>query len=180
MNQPVPTPANDMRNPYAAPTVGNMTNREDDTPQKVKIFAVSGRIGRVRYIGYSIGLTVILMLVVALLGEKESTAPMIAIGIAYLANVVLFFMLTIQRCHDFDTTGWLSLAALIPLVSLIFWFIPGTDGPNRWGNKTEPNTTGSTILVLIFPIIFVVGILAAIAIPQYQQYVQRAKTMQTK
>lgn len=43
----------------------------------------------------------------------------------------------VQRCHDFDRTGWWVLLWLIPGVGAIFWiillFIPGTDGPNRFG-----------------------------------------------
>jgi hypothetical protein len=89
-------------------------------------------------------------------------------------------MLTIQRCHDFNTSGWLSVLALIPFVGLIFYFIPGTDGPNRWGNPTKPNSGRAVALACIVPLIFVVGIVAAIAIPQYQQYVARAKQSQAK
>ncbi len=63
-------------------------------------------------------------------------------------------------------------------MNLIFWFIPGTDGPNNYGAKTPPNGTGVIIAALIIPIVFVVGVVAAVALPAYQQYVQRAQQMQ--
>lgn len=88
--------------------------------------------------------------------------------------------LTIQRAHDFNTTGWLSILVLIPLVNLIFWFIPGTGGENRFGLPTPPNRTSTVVVALIIPIVAAVGILAAIAIPAYQQYVQRAKATQAR
>ena len=98
--------------------------------------------------------------------------------LGYAAIVVLQIMLTIQRCHDFNSSGWLSILAIIPLVNLIFWAIPGTDGPNRFGNPPPPNTTGAVVLALIIPLIFVLGIVAAIALPAYQQYVKRAHAVQ--
>ena len=66
----------------------------------------------------------------------------------------------------------------MPLVNLIFWFIPGTDGPNRFGAKTPPNSVLVLIGVWIVPILFIGGILA-VSIPAYQDYVKRSQTQQT-
>ena len=98
--------------------------------------------------------------------------------IAWVAIIVVGFMLTIQRCHDFNTTGWLSLLILVPLVNLIFWFIPGTDGENNYGAKTPPNGVGVIIGACIIPIVAIIGIVAAVALPAYQDYTKRAKAMQ--
>ena len=68
----------------------------------------------------------------------------------------------------------------MPLVNLMFWFIPGTDGQNRFGAKTPPNSTGVIVGVWIVPAIFVIGILAAVSIPAYQDYVKRAQVQQTR
>ena len=59
-------------------------------------------------------------------------------------------------------------------------FVPGTDGENRFGPKTPPNGAGAVALALILPAVFVVGIVAAIALPAYQQYLQRASATQNK
>ena len=83
-------------------------------------------------------------------------------------------MLTIQRSHDFNTTGWLAILGLGPLVNLIFWIIPGTDGPNRFGGKTPPNGVLTLIVAWLIPVLFTVGIIAAVSIPAYQNYVQRS------
>jgi len=62
--------------------------------------------------------------------------------------------------------------------TMLFWLIPGTDGPNRFGAPPPPNTTGTIVLALILPLVFVVGIVAAVAIPAYQTYAQRAQMHQ--
>ena len=156
-------------NPYAGPKAAVAEAAEEY--QEVKVFGTSGRIGRVRYIAYGMGIYLLFGILGALL---TMVIGQVGMYLAWLAIMVVGFMLTIQRCHDFNTTGWLSLLVLVPLVNLIFWFIPGTDGPNDYGAKTPPNGTGVIIAALIVPILFVVGVLAAIALPAYQQYQQRA------
>ena len=61
-------------------------------------------------------------------------------GIAYLFIVIFSIMLTIQRAHDFNTTGWITVLSLVPILNLMFLFIPGTDGENRFGKKTPPQS----------------------------------------
>jgi cytosine/uracil/thiamine/allantoin permease len=79
-----------------------------------------------------------------------------------------------------NVTGWLCLISLIPLAALVFWFVPGTRGANNYGPPPPPNTMGAVVVACILPIIMVVGILAAVAIPAYQDYTQRAATEQAQ
>ena len=151
-----------------------------------KIFGVSGRIGRVRYLAYSIGVSFAVLFVAAiisggfsaLLGDTGRLIGGLILGIAYIFIIVYSFMVAIQRCHDFNSSGWLSLLILIPLVSLIFLFIPGTQGENNYGAPPPPNSVGNIILALLLPIIAIIGILAAIAIPAYQGYIQKSQEYQ--
>jgi uncharacterized membrane protein YhaH (DUF805 family) len=169
-------------NPYRAPkaAVGDLDEQEY---QPVRTFSASGRIGRARYIAYSIGWTVLVGAiaggVAAVLGGT-GLAPVafIAMFAAYAALFVIQILLTIQRSHDFNTSGWLCLLIFIPLVNLLFWFIPGTPDSNRYGAPPPPNTMGTIVIALILPVVFVVGIAAAIAIPAYQHYVERARAVQ--
>ncbi|MFM9885247.1 MAG: DUF805 domain-containing protein [Burkholderiales bacterium] len=167
------------RSPYIAPRA-NVARAETEEYGEIKVFSASGRIGRIRYIGYSVGL---MLLFAAVLGVIAPIAGPIAGPIAagvvtvigYVLMMVVMFLTTIQRAHDFNTSGWISLLVLVPLVNFIFWFIPGTDGENEYGLKTPPNGVGVTILAMIMPVVFVTGILAAIALPAYSDYVKRAK-----
>ena len=58
-------------------------------------------------------------------------------GIVILAHVLPSIAVGVRRIHDFDTSGWLYLIGLIPLVGTIFLIvigcIGGTRGPNRFG-----------------------------------------------
>jgi uncharacterized membrane protein YhaH (DUF805 family) len=166
-------------NPYGAPKSA-VHDPASDEYQAVKAFSVSGRIGRVRYIGYTIGFAMLVGAILGIIGAGlggGTLATIFMVG-GYAALFGLQIMLTIQRCHDFNASGWLSVLAIVPLVGLIFWFIPGTDGANRFGAKTPPNSTANVVLASILPLIFVVGIVAAIALPAYQSYVKRAQQSQ--
>ena len=69
-----------------------------------------------------------------------------------------------------DLSGWWSIAAFIPLVGLLWVFKGGTRGANRWGPPPPPNALAVRIIGLLLPAVFVVGIVAAIALPAYQAY----------
>ncbi|MCC2971805.1 TM2 domain-containing protein [Massilia sp. IC2-476] len=73
---------------------------------------------------------------------------------------------------------WTAIPGLIAFVeTLIYAFT----SPQSWAQKYNNGQIGAPvhialkILVVIFPAIFTIGILAAIAIPAYQDYVTRAR-----
>ena len=169
-------------NPYQRPRAA-VADSDEPEYQSVRIFGAAGRIGRVRFIAYTVGLAVLIVFVAGLVGAILDgvlrggggiTAMLMFAAIAVV--LVIQVLLTIQRCHDFDVSGWLTiLFLLIPLAALLLWIIPGTKGPNRYGPPTEPNSTLAAIGALVLPFVFVAGILAAVAIPAYQDYVKRAQ-----
>ena len=159
-------------NPYQAPSAA-VADAGDQT-QPVKVFSVSGRIGRARYIAYGVGFYILFGALAAGLSMALGAVGAALMAIGWVALVVIGFMLTIQRCHDFNMSGWLSLLMFVPLANLIFLIIPGTDGPNRFGGPTPPNSLGVLIAAWFLPAIMVIGIVAAIALPAYQDYQKRA------
>jgi len=169
---------NVMQNPYGAPRAAVGDAAEEFQP--VRVFAVSGRIGRARYVVYSIVLTLLIMFVAGLATAFLGPAGVAVMVVAYIAMIVISIMLTIQRSHDFNMSGWFSLLALVPLVNMIFWFIPGSDGPNRFGAKTPPNSALVLVGVWIVPLVFIGGIIAAVSIPAYQDYAKRAQVQQPR
>jgi uncharacterized membrane protein YhaH (DUF805 family) len=170
-------------NPYRAPAAAVADAAEQYQP--VNIYSASGRIGRARYIAYTLGLSILFgVFVAAVAGALGAMGLAAAAGIGgivlYAGLLIWMFMLTIQRAHDFNTTGWLSILMLIPLVNFIFWFIPGTDGENRFGGETPPNSILVLIAAWLVPVLFFVGIIAAVALPAYSDYMKRAQQLQKK
>ena len=163
-------------NPFLVPQAE--LHQEDDIQDsefKLNLFSAAGRIGRLRYLSYSMGFGVIAMFATGMLAAVIN--PMAAF-LFYPVMIYINIMLAIKRSHDFNVTGWASLLIFVPLANLALLFIPGTDGPNRYGNKTAPNGGAAMTIVLVIVALFVIGILAAIAIPAYQQYTQRAHAAQ--
>lgn len=60
-------------------------------------------------------------------------------GIWSLAVLIPTIAVAARRLHDTDRSGWwlllwfLSCCAIGPIILLIFWILPGTPGPNRFG-----------------------------------------------
>lgn len=75
----------------------------------------------------------------------------VGVGLYGLYALVAFIpsiAVTVRRFHDRDMSGWwylgLTLAGLIPIVGflgsiafLVLMFLPGTAGPNRFGNDPK-------------------------------------------
>lgn len=154
---------------------------------QMKLFSTSGRIGRVRYLAYSFGVSFVMFIVAwvlaalmsLVLGQSGHIVAVALILFAYIFAFAYGLTLAIRRAHDFNNSGWLSLLIFVPLVNLIFLFIPGSQGENDYGAPPPPNSTGNIVLAVMGPVmIFVIGIVAAIAIPAYQGYIQRAQQQQ--
>jgi len=153
-------------NPYAVPRAEVADVAQEF--QEVRLWSASGRIGRLRYLAYSTASSLLIGAVAALgillLGE---TVGSILIVIAYLALAVFGILMMIQRSHDMDWSGWYILLALIPFVALIWLFKAGSPQANRYGAPPPPNTLAVKILAALFPVLIILGIVAAIAIPAY-------------
>ena len=180
-------PSSSMNNQYQAPA-SNVETADSREYSDVKILGSRGRIGRLRYLAYNMGFTGLAMIVYFMTGIvaaflPQQTMPVVVGGLLFvlgLVGLVVNFLFAIQRSHDFNTTGWLSLITLIPFSFFVLLFIPGNPGKNNYGNPPPPNHGGIIATAIIAPIVFVVfiGILAAIAIPAYNSYIEQAKQAQ--
>ncbi len=170
--------------PYTPPksTVADMAHEVGE----LKMLSANGRIGRLRYLAWSMGFYMLSMIVLGILvamanfvGGQVLAITLYGIGVIGMTVVISLFV--IQRLHDLDKSGWLCLLMLIPLVNLVFglyvMFAPGSTDANQYGNPPPPNTMGVIALAWLMPVM-IIGIIAAIAIPAYQGYVQKAKQAQ--
>lgn len=172
-----------MTNPYQTPE-GQLTD-DDQAYGEINFFSPSGRINRLRYWAHGMLLSLVLYPVMGIGVALMSASPVaggIVLGVSYLAIIVLSVIIMVQRLHDLNKSGWMSLLLLVPLANIyiivLLIFFKGTPGRNDYGLQTPPNKTWHWILALVMPIA-IVGIMAAIAIPAYQQYVERAKAQQS-
>jgi len=165
-------------NPYSAPDAALDTGQ--DVLYQPKIFSFSGRIGRMRYLAYGIGLNILLMAAMIPLGGMTSTMGgeagmsmlgMVMVGLFYIATIAISIMFAKRRLNDLNRSGWWFLLFLVPIVNLLMAiymvFFPGSDGDNKFGPAPTSNSAGVLILGWMMPVFFIVGIGAAILLPQF-------------
>jgi uncharacterized membrane protein YhaH (DUF805 family) len=83
-----------------------------------------------------------------------SGAAMAVMGIfslAFLGVLIPSLAVTFRRLHDTDRSAWWLLISFIPgiggLVLLVFYLLPGTNGPNKFGPDPKGSATGDTAAV---------------------------------
>ena len=166
------------QNPYSAPDAA--LDGGQDVLYEPKIFSFSGRIGRMRYLAYSFGLSFLVMFLVTFVTAFMSAAggdgilgmlSMAVMIVAYVAVIFLSIGFAKRRFNDLGRSGWWLLTFLIPLVNLLvsiyLLFFPGTDGPNKFGPAPAANSVGVLIAGWAVPAVFILGIAAAILIPMF-------------
>lgn len=171
---------------YATPASG--MDYQGEEFYEPKFLSFSGRIGRIRYLAYITFLSLLMYaalfiggmgaVIVGAEGGGISTLGLLVMGVAWIAAIIGSIVFVVRRLNDLDTSGWLSLLMLVPLVNAIFGlvlvFAPGSKGPNRYGPEPVKNSVGIMVAGLVLPVVMTIGILAAVAIPAYQGYVERA------
>lgn len=178
-----------MNNPYATPDAVLSAPLAGVTTYQPKFFSIHGRIGRLRYLAYLslsgfilsglAGILIAVLLPTMLGGEGSMVTVAIVLGLINIPAFVLTFIIAKRRLNDLDRSGWWSLIFFVPILNVIaalyLVFGSGTEGHNRFGPPPAKNSALLVIGGLVLPIVFGVGILAAVAIPAYQEYTQRAQ-----
>lgn len=200
--------------PYAPP----LADVAETPPEfaELKLFGVEGRIGRLRYLAWSLAAGLIAMLaggigfaIFAALGLQSDLSLGTVVGallicVASIAMLVFYIQIGVKRLHDMGWSGWLLLLSLLPYVgaafvmipgvgailsgifslaggvfSIVMLVVPGSNIANRYGAPPQPNSLGVKVLASLWLLVPVLGILAAIAIPAYQDYTERASAAQS-
>ncbi|POF40073.1 hypothetical protein B0D71_21595 [Pseudomonas laurylsulfativorans] len=166
----------DSQSPYAPPRapVGEAV-AEFAT---LKPFSFDGRIGRLRYLAWTLVLTAVLSavcgvfaLVALALIAADSTAGLILGGLLALTLFVGFafvsIQITVQRLHDIGWSGWLWLLNLVPFVGSFFPFVvmvvPGNELANRYGPPPPPNSTAVKVLSSLWLVVIALILVGALA-----------------
>lgn len=174
-------------NPYHAPSADMDEHYEDYEYNDAPFYARHGRIGRLRYIAYNLVLSFIATPIVAIIalicmGVFGTNSQIGIIVMIILCLPILFyigFVPMVRRLNDLNRSGWWVLLSFIPYVSVFLYlyliFAPGNDYVNDYGAPAEPPSTRVKIVAFILPVLAILGILAAIALPAYQDYVLRSQ-----
>jgi len=171
-----------MTNPYAASAAVLDAPEATGDTYEPRIFALNGRIGRLRYLAYTWLYTLLLGVPIGILLGMALEAMQASESVFDMATSIaaapILFIVARRRLQDLDVSGWVALLAVVPFINGIFGlyllFRGGTEGPNSYGPAPSPNPRALKVVGLIIPVLFVGGIIAAIAIPAYQGYVKRA------
>lgn len=171
---------------YKAPESNVMREEAEGEYDESSMFKPSGRAGRLRYFKYGMALSmggilaaIALAAIVSALSEDVDAVMLgVITNAAFVLLLPISIIFVIKRFHDLGWSGWWSLTIFIPLLNLIptclLLFMPGTSGANRFGNPTRPGNSGVVWLIAILVLVMTIGILAAIAVPAYNDYLQAA------
>ena len=166
-------------NPYQTPEADvelTLTQQEFQTP---KVFALNGRIGRLRYFAYSVIYTAVAISIVIismmLLGDTLDES-----GAGILSMVVVMPVLIVvmkRRLNDLGRSGWLSLLGFIPLLggffSLYLLLASGEPSENEYGLAPDKNGKALPVVVGVLCVMFL-GIFLSVMLPAYQSYIEQA------
>jgi uncharacterized membrane protein YhaH (DUF805 family) len=152
----------------SAPGFDSMSPQQPAQPRSARLWTLSGRLGRAEYIVSSLGAAVLAVLCISLAGFAtllggnfgRMVYGIFTVLLLYCLLPILFTILTIRRAHDFNRGGWLALLLLVPVLNLMFWFIPGTDGENGYGPLPQAPSFGLTLFAVLLPTLLIGGFIA--------------------
>lgn len=157
--------------PAASPYAPPRTPVAQDWPAvgELKVFTTQGRIGRLRYLAWSMALVGVAILVAALCVGVLSVS-LVAGGllgtVAFVAFVVISVQIGAQRLHDAGMSAWLLLLNLVPVVGsffpIVMMAVPGSTGPNQYGPPPPANTPRVKALAVIWLVVLALAIVAGV------------------
>ncbi|MCG8673210.1 MAG: DUF805 domain-containing protein [Pseudomonadales bacterium] len=169
----------DLENPYQPPETISLRN--DDEPYIPKVFSFRGRIGRARYLCYSIWLTFLVAgvgvfgggLFAALVAGFDEAALMnyaLVLGILiYIPIFAVFFVVARRRLNDLDFSGWWGALIFVPILNigltLCLGFLPGKQVSNRYGPPAISNSWPVIVFGIGVPMLGVLALVIAIVMP---------------
>lgn len=163
---------------------------EEAAVQSPQPFALQGRIGRVRYLAYSFGAMIVLLLAAIVLGAALGAigaGPAVAAGLMQVLVGTLMaaanLIIARRRLHDMGKAGWWGVLLLVPLlnIAVTLWLAlgKGDAGANAFGAPPAPNSRGAIALACIGPGLFVTMVLYS-AVDAYKSMGERTRAANSR
>ncbi|MCY1393170.1 hypothetical protein D9M71_80580 [compost metagenome] len=131
----------------------------------LKVFSIDGRIGRLRYLAWTLALLAVVVAAMGILALTFDQSPLLSGALMLLAGicfVTISIQFSVQRLHDLGWSGWLWLLNLVPLVSSVFAIallvLPGNTGPNHYGLPPPPNSIAVKLLAWMWALLFALAV----------------------
>jgi uncharacterized membrane protein YhaH (DUF805 family) len=138
---------------------------------ELKVFSVQGRIGRLRFLAWTLVSLLIAAAVAGVIAISLFTGERFMLGgllgmVAVLVYLYVNITISVQRLHDLGWSGWLWLLNLVPLVGSVFpiliMVMPGNTGANRYGAPPPPNSAAVKVLSSLWLVLLAVVLVSAI------------------
>ena len=109
-------------------------------------FGISGRISRLPYLLAMLFILAVGMAILSFFFSMTAAGELYVTShpVVWIYGIISQWVtvtLAIKRLHDFNKTGFFSLALFVPLVAVLalvlLCTIPGTPGPNAYGDHTD-------------------------------------------
>ena len=111
-----------------------------------KLFSGEGRIGRLEWFLTVAGIWLVLLVLWGIIIAIDAAALTIVLGLAtFLVSVIVAICAGVKRLHDFDQSGWLYLLMLVPIASVIMFFVLLFKGPSPSHNNYGFEDSGSVM-----------------------------------
>lgn len=174
-------------NPYSTPEADLTT--EQDARYEPKFLSTKGRIGRLRFFAYNFAVQLVMLPFFGIVGFFTTPGPevigamssslMVGMGFLYVVLIAFSIILGRRRIHDLNRSSWWLLLMIVPLLNFFLgvylMVFKGTQGANNYGLAPISNSTGVKAMGMILPALFIIGIMAAVGIPAYQEYQARVE-----
>lgn len=171
--------ASDFSRPAASPYAPPRAAVGENLPEfaELKVFTIHGRIGRLRYLAWTLVLTLAMLVAAGIISTASfavaTASPTGGVILGSLLGLALFVALVwvsvqigVQRLHDMGWSGWLYLLNLVPFVNSVFplllLVVPGNAGANQYGAPPPRNSTAVKVLaacwLAFIPVVLIIGI----------------------
>lgn len=113
--------------------------------------------------------------VVAIMVTMSTSQPLI-VNVALLVFMVGLFFICAQRYRNQGASGWWAAGMIVPILNLYvsiraFAYPEGYTAHKKFDGPAK-------IIIAVYLLVFIVGVGAAIALPAYQEYMEKTASSQ--